>query len=87
MENAQLLHSLEAVADELAVEIRHEDLEGSCGGLYRLRGRICILLDRNLSVSERVTLMVRSLAQLPLDGLFIPPAVRELLESRASPRS
>jgi hypothetical protein len=87
MENAQLLHSLEAVAGELAVQIRHEDLEGSPGGLYRLRGRICILVDRNLSVSERVDLMARSLAQLPLDGVFMPPTVRELLESRAMPTS
>ncbi len=69
MENVQLLHSLEAVAGELAVQIRHEDLEGNRGGLCRLRGRVCILVDRNLSVSERVNLMARCLAQLP--GLVI----------------
>ena len=79
MENEQLLHSLEAVAGELAVQIRHEDLEGSRGGLFRLRGRVCILVDRNLSVSERVNLMARCLAQLPLDGVFMPPKVREML--------
>tara|TARA_B100001964_G_scaffold225279_1_gene272936 strand:- start:760 stop:1107 length:348 start_codon:yes stop_codon:yes gene_type:complete len=85
MENAQLLQSLEAVAGELAVEIRQEDLEGSSGGLYRLHGHACILVDRNLSVSERVDLMARSLARLPLDGVFMPPTVRQLLENRATP--
>ncbi len=84
MENVQLLQSLEAVAEELSVDIRHEDLEGGRGGLFRLRGRSCILVDRNLSVAERVDLMTRSLSQLPLDGVFMPPAVRELLEFRAT---
>jgi hypothetical protein len=84
MENVQLLQSLEAVADELSVEIRHEDLEGSRGGLFRLRGHCCILVDRNSSVAERVDLLVRSLSQLPLDGVFMPPAVREMLERRAT---
>lgn len=87
MENAQLLQNLEAIAGELSVEIRLENLEdlgGSRGGLFRLRGQPCILMDRNLSVPERVNLLARSLAQLPLDGVFMPPAVRELLESRAT---
>ena len=82
MNDARLLQELEAVASELSVEIRLEDLEGSRGGLFRLRGQTCILLDRELSVPERVDLMVRSLARLPLDGVFLRPAVRELLQER-----
>ncbi len=87
MKNAQLLQTLEAVAAELSVEIRIEnlaDLGGHRGGLFRLRGQPCILMDRNSSVPERVDLLTRSLARLPLDGVFMPPAVRELLESRAT---
>ena len=85
MTDAQLLQTLEAVADELGVEIRREVLDGSRGGLVRLRGRPCILVDRDLSLPERVDLMARSLARLPLDGVFIPPVVREFLEVRAIP--
>lgn len=84
MENAQLLQILEAIAGELAVDIRQEDLDGSRSGLFRLRDRCCILVEQKLSLSERVELMVRSLAQLPLDGVFIPPTVRQLLESGAA---
>jgi hypothetical protein len=87
MDNAQLLQSLEGLAGQLSVDIRREDLEGGPGGLFRLRGRFCILLDRNLSVAERVELMTRSLAKLPLDGVFIPPAVREMLEQQATSSS
>jgi len=84
MENAQLLQNLEDLADQLSVEIRYEDLDGSLGGLFRLRGRSCILLDRNLSVAERLKLVSRSLAKLHLDGVFIPPAVPEILEQEAT---
>ena len=84
MNDARLLQELEAVASELSVEVRHEDLEGSRGGLIRLRGQTCILLDRDLSVPERLELMARALARLPLDDVFLRPAVRELLRDRAS---
>lgn len=83
MDHARLLQELEAVAAELAVEVRREDLDGSRGGLCRLRGRTCILLDRSLSVPERVDLMVGALSQLALDDVFVRPAVRELLERRS----
>lgn len=83
MDHAQLLQELEAVAAELAVELRREDLDGSRGGLCRLRGRTCILLDRSLSVPERVDLMVGALSQLTLHDVFVRPAVRELLERRS----
>ncbi len=80
IEEARLLQELEAVASQLSVEIRHEDLDGSRGGLFRLRGQTCILLDRELSLRERVDLMARALARLPLDDVFLRPAVREYLD-------
>ena len=84
MNDAHLLQELEAVASQLSVEVRHEDLEGSRGGLVRLRGQRCILLDRELSVPERVELMAGALARLPLDDVFLRPVVRELLEDHAA---
>lgn len=84
MNEAHLLQELEAVASQLSVEVRHEDLEGSRGGLIRLRGETCILLDRELPVGERVEVLAGALARLPLEDVFLPPAVRELLEDRAS---
>lgn len=84
MDRADLLQELEAVAAELAVEVRREDLDGSRGGLCRLRDRTCILLDRGLSLSERVDLMAQALSQIPLEGVFLRPVVRELLERRSA---
>lgn len=77
------LQELEALAADLAVEVRYEDLGGR-GGLCRFGGRTCLLVDRNLSVPERVDLFVRGLSALPLEGVFIRPHLRELLEGRAA---
>ncbi|MFC1526198.1 hypothetical protein ACFL6X_05230 [Candidatus Latescibacterota bacterium] len=83
MEESLLLQELEALAAELAVDVRYEDLD-SRGGLCRFGGRTCLLLSRDLSVPERVDLFAEGLAGLPLEGVFMRPRVRELLERRAS---
>ncbi len=82
MEDAIILQELEALAAELSVDLRFEDLQGeSSGGLCRLGGRVYLFLDRTLSVPARVQLLVRELADLPLHGVFVRPGVRELLEA------
>jgi|AP95_1055475.scaffolds.fasta_scaffold02518_8 hypothetical protein len=77
-----LLTELEDLAADLAVDIRFEELE-SAGGLCRYGGRTCLLVNRRLSVLERVDLISTELASLPLEDIFIRPRLRELLESRS----
>ena len=82
MEHAILLQELESLAEQLTVEVRHEPLAGPRGGLCRLGGRDLILVDRNLSLAERVELMANALSRLPLDDAFVRPVVRQWLEER-----
>ncbi|MFH1567327.1 MAG: hypothetical protein ABIL09_04945 [Gemmatimonadota bacterium] len=83
MDQTAVLQDLEALAAALQIDVRYEDLEGR-GGLCRFGGRTCLLVSRGLSVPERVDLFVGGLSSLPLDGVFIRPRVRELLERRAA---
>ena len=82
MSAGRLLRELEDLAADLAVDVRFEDLE-SAGGLCRYGGRTCLLVNRRLSVLERVDLISTELASLPLEDIFIRPRLRELLESRS----
>ena len=82
MDNAIVLQELEALAGDLEVEVRYDDLDGH-GGLCRYGGRTCLLVNQRLSVLERVALMASELASLPLGDIFIRPQLRELLESRS----
>ena len=80
MNQALLLQDLETLAAQLGVEVRYEELE-SAGGLCRYGGKLRLIASRNLSVAGRVRLLSRELSRLPLEGVFLRPSVRELLEN------
>lgn len=85
MEDALILQELEALAAELEIEVRYEDLDGAAGGLCKVRGRQSLILDRTLLPSERVSSLSRALARCPFEELFVRPHVRALLESHRPP--
>ncbi|MFN7950493.1 MAG: hypothetical protein U0610_02125 [bacterium] len=84
----QLLDTLEEVARQVGVEVVHDHIraEGfmSRGGSCRLRDRWMILLDRKMPTSDKVDLLATELRQWPIDGVFVPPAIRHLLEPRSA---
>ena len=82
MDNAAIHRELEAVTEQLGVEIRVADLEGSRGGICRLGEKRFLLVDARLSLPERVRLMLDEIVNLPLETVFLRPHVRELLETR-----
>ena len=81
MEEPIILQELESLAAELAIEIYYDDLEESGGGLCRVAGKSRLYIDQSTSVAERIRIMVVELSDLPLEGVFLRPVVRELLES------
>ena len=81
MEARVLLQELQDLAAELSVDVRFEELE-SAGGLCRYGGKTCLLVNRQLTVPERVELMAAELASFPREHIFLRPQVRDLLESR-----
>lgn len=86
MNDARILQELEALAEQLGVEVRHESLAGPRGGLCRVGNRDLIFIDRDLSPAERVELFSQALSRLPLDNVFVAPAVRQVLD-RCEPRA
>lgn len=80
MDDTLILQELEALAVRLGVEVRYEALEGS-GGLCRYKGRLWLIANRGLSLAQRIRLLSRELGRLPLEGVFVRPSVRELLEA------
>jgi hypothetical protein len=77
---------LEGVAQKLGVEVRYESLHGnddlgaSRGGFCLLRGRRLILIEQDLPLQDRCAILARSLGELDLSRVFIPPAARDLIE-------
>ena len=80
MTDTQLLQELEALAERLSIEVSVGNLGGSPGGLCRYGGKRRLLVERRLSVPERVEVFLKALSQMPLEGVFVAPGVRERIE-------
>jgi len=85
MNETSLLELLEEVATRLGVELRYENLASvgirSDGGFCKVAGRSIILINRKDSRRRQIQILARSLNKLNLDGIFIPPAVRKMIEA------
>ena len=81
-----LLEHLEDIAHRLGVELRYENLAQSgfrsSGGYCKLSGKSMILLNRRDSRRRKIRVLAQALQRLDLEGIFIPPAVRRLLETQ-----
>lgn len=79
------LQVLEEACGRLGVEIRYEDFSADeirpLSGRCRLGGRDLILVDKALDPKERLRALAASMRDLDLEGIFLPPAVREFLEA------
>lgn len=88
MNDTALLEHLEQIALRLGVDLRYENLAypgiRSAGGFCRVEGKPMILINRKDSRKRQIHILARSLSQLDLEGIFIPPAVRRAIESHSN---
>ncbi len=84
MTETSVLEHLEQIAAKLGVELRYENLSvagvKSDGGFCKLMGKPMILVNRNDSQKRKIFILAKSLNNLNLEGIFIPPAIRRILE-------
>jgi len=86
MKPEQLTEALEAAAQQLGVKVRYESLTSAGptggGGLCKVKGQWCIIIDKKTAPSERVSILGEALATMDTEHLFLPPKVRDLLQQR-----
>jgi len=81
-----LLSLLEDTARRLQITIRYEPIftasenSSSNGGLCSLRGKKFLIVNSDLSAGQKCSVLSASLRQLDLEGVFVPPLVRDMLE-------
>jgi len=81
MTNTQLLQEFESLAERLDVQVSRADLQGSPGGFCVIRGERRLILDQTLDIRTQVEFFARELARLPLEEIFMPPRVRDTIDS------
>jgi len=84
MEPHHLYEQLENLAQQLGIFIRYEDLSDSDAparsGLCMVRGRHLYIMDSATTLSERIRLLSSCLSQMDLEGRYVLPAIRKVLE-------
>jgi len=85
MEAHHVYEHLENLAAQLGIFIRYENLSDSDAparsGLCMVKGRHLYIMDSSTTLSERIGLLSSCLSRMDLEGRYLLPAIRKLLES------
>jgi len=87
--DTSLLQHLEALALQLNIEVRYENLtdeeipihSGGC----KVGGRNLVLIDLHLPFMERARILASELSRYDLESLYVLPRVREFILLQKSP--
>ncbi len=85
MNDTSLLEHLEELASRLGVTLREENLTSniysSGGGYCTVQGQQFIFINKKDSRQRKIRILARSLKRFNLEGGFVPPAVRRVIET------
>jgi hypothetical protein len=86
MKAEQLTEILETAAKQMGIKVRYEALAASGptggGGLCKVKGDWCVIIDKKTAPSERASILTDALASMDTDGVSLPPKVQEMLAQR-----
>jgi hypothetical protein len=82
---------LEELAEKAGISIRYETLTGPQygvrSGLCKIKGKNIYIMDISRSLTERIAALSKCLASVDLEGIYVVPAVRDMLARARSRRS
>jgi hypothetical protein len=88
MDPEEIYEHLEQVAEKAGISIRYEAMTGLQysvkSGLCRIKGKSIYIMDTSQDIPERIAALSKCLAGIDLEGIYVVPAVRELLERARS---
>lgn len=85
MKAEQITEALEQAAAHLGVRVRYETMTGETagsGGLCKLKGQWCVIIDRKTPVADRAALLIEALAGFDTEAMYLPPEIRAALVAR-----
>ena len=89
MKPEQITETLEAAAQHLGIRVRYETMTGETaggGGLCKVKGQWCVIMDRKTAPADRVAVLIDALAGFDTDDVFLPPQLREALQTKRAQR-
>ena len=84
MQNSKVLGYLEDLAFRLGIEIVYEKLGEAdfsvAGGLCKVKGAYKIFMDPSAPIEVQIEILVRALSSFQIEGVYLLPFIREILE-------
>ncbi|MEE4357222.1 MAG: hypothetical protein V2I97_12205 [Desulfococcaceae bacterium] len=86
MKQEHLYQELKNLSEKLGIRVTEKSFRNIAAGirfqsgLCRIRGKDRFIMDRNISLSQKNELLAECLAAMPLENIYIVPALREYLE-------
>jgi hypothetical protein len=90
MEPLRLVQELRRTAEKLGLPVRERPFHvppNRGGGLCRVRGRPVVLLDEKATLMDRALALAEALATYDLEGIYLAPEARRLVEAARRGRS
>ncbi|MBI5536658.1 MAG: hypothetical protein HY898_28320 [Deltaproteobacteria bacterium] len=91
MDLPQVYEQLEALLFRLGIPVRCEPFDARLfgdlnvqGGLCKLRGSNVVVVDSRAPVADRVGVLAQILASFDLEGVYLPPQIRDLIAAHAA---
>jgi hypothetical protein len=86
MDENTLVDLLDELAGTLGIQIRYEpisldeELGTRPGGFCLFRGQPIVIINPGATLREKIKILADAVKQFDLDGIYIRPALRELLD-------
>ncbi len=83
MDDQKILDDILLLLEANGVKIRREPLDGSGGGLCRIKEETVVFLDTQTPPSRQATVCAVALARLiDLESVYLRPEIRAFIEAR-----
>lgn len=84
LKSTQIYQHLKEAAEKLDITVSEQNLRATGvnakSGLCRVKGKQVFIMDKHLPVRQKVEILADCLRQMPLDDVYLMPAVRDYLE-------
>ena len=83
MKPDQLYHNLKETAEKIGITVKEHNFRNAgihvASGLCKIREEQFFIMNKRLSVREKIEALAECLKEMNLDTVYVVPAVRELL--------
>ena len=84
LKSTQLYQHLKETAEKMDITVSEQNLRATGvnarSGLCTVKGRQLFIMDKHLPVRQKVEVLAECLRQMPLDDIYLVPAIRNYLE-------